>query len=80
MTWSTVQWTHDWCAGTHGSASRTSRLALQVNTPTNLKGLAHAAREAGYKVVYKGKMHLSKPLNPDYTWSSADALQYGWTR
>ncbi|WIA13263.1 hypothetical protein OEZ85_006851 [Tetradesmus obliquus] len=57
-----------------------SSLYPQVNTPNNLRNLATAARDAGYSVVYKGKMHLSKPLNPDYTWGSADALQYGWTR
>jgi hypothetical protein len=55
-------------------------LLPKVNTPVNIKGLASAAKDAGYSVVYKGKMHLSKPINPDYTWSSADAEKYGWTR
>jgi arylsulfatase A-like enzyme len=52
----------------------------QVNTPNNIKNLATAAKDAGYSVIYKGKMHLSKPINDDYTWSSADALKYNWTR
>lgn len=33
----------------------------QVNTPNNLRNLATAARDAGYSVVYKGKMHVSTP-------------------
>jgi len=54
--------------------------APQVNTPANLKNLATAAKDAGYKFVYKGKIHLSKPIDPDYTWAAEDALQYGFTR
>lgn len=57
-----------------------SSLYPQVNTPDKLKNLATAAKDAGYSVVYKGKMHLSKPISADYTWSSDDALKYGWTR
>ncbi|KAI8473712.1 MAG: alkaline-phosphatase-like protein [Monoraphidium minutum] len=54
--------------------------ARYVNTPDDLKNLATAAKAAGYSVVYKGKMHLSKPIRPDYEWGPADALKYGWTR
>ncbi|GBF93364.1 hypothetical protein Rsub_06402 [Raphidocelis subcapitata] len=75
----------DWPDGWHNARNvleqdMPSSLYPQVNTPADLKNLADAAKGAGYSVIYKGKLHLSKPLNPDYTWSSADAAQYGWTR
>ena len=52
----------------------------QCNLPDDLPNLATAAKAAGYEVVYKGKMHLTKPANPDYTWSSVDAANYGFKR
>ena len=39
----------------------------QVNTPADVPNLATAAEAAGYEVVYKGKMHLTKPVNADGT-------------
>ena len=39
----------------------------QINTPADLINMAAAAEAAGYDVVYKGKMHLTKPANPDFT-------------
>jgi hypothetical protein len=41
----------------------------QVNTPADLINMAAAAEAAGYDVVYKGKFHLTKPGNPDFTVS-----------
>lgn len=59
-----------------------SALYPQVETPDDLPNLATAARAAGYEegVVFKGKLHLTKPRNEDYSWSSADALKYGFSR
>ncbi len=36
----------------------------QVELPTELKNLATVMKAAGYKVVYKGKWHCSKPATP----------------
>ena len=52
----------------------------QRDTPDDLPGLAAAAAAAGYEVVYKGKMHLAKPINPDFSWTASDALRFGFTR
>ena len=45
----------------------TNNLYPQVNTPSDLPGLAKAAKAAGYDVVYKGKLHLTKAENEDHT-------------
>ncbi|KAG1669440.1 hypothetical protein FOA52_004073 [Chlamydomonas sp. UWO 241] len=54
----------------------------QVETPTlgKIPSLASAIIEAGYDPVYKGKIHLAKPLDPNMTWSQEDAIVYGWNR
>lgn len=39
----------------------------QINTPSDLPNMATAAKAAGYEVVYKGKMHLTKADNADGT-------------
>jgi len=68
----------------------------QVELPTNLPNLASIALSAGYRPVFKGKWHLTKPLNPndDYAtvpdsngnclptegWAPDDVNRFGWTR
>ena len=49
----------------------------QINTPAELPGLAKAAEAAGYEVVYKGKLHLTKPENSDYTVREIDRVGSG---
>lgn len=60
-----------------------STLYPQIDTPSDLPNLATAAKAAGFEegVVYKGKLHLTKPRDQeDYSWSSTDALKYGFSR
>ena len=57
----------------------------QVECPakSELPNIATVAELAGFTegVVYKGKMHLTKPENIDsYEWTSADAAKYGFSR
>ena len=49
----------------------------QINTPADLINMAAAAEAAGYDVVYKGKMHLTKPANPDFTVRTLRAARGG---
>jgi choline-sulfatase len=54
---------------------------MELPTPNTIPNLATVALAAGFKsVVYKGKMHFSKPLDPGYKWTVEDALKYGWQR
>ncbi|HEX8830597.1 MAG TPA: sulfatase-like hydrolase/transferase, partial [Longimicrobium sp.] len=48
--------------------------------PLDLPSIASVMKAAGYHVVYKGKWHLSKKLNPDGPWVPEDVEQYGWSR
>lgn len=52
----------------------------QVEMPLDLASIASVMRAAGYRVVYKGKWHLSKKTHPDGPWVPGDVEQYGWTR
>ena len=68
----------------------------QVELPTNLPNLATVALSAGYRPVFKGKWHLTKPLNPNdpYAtdpdsngeclptegWVPEDVNRFGWQR
>ena len=52
----------------------------QVEFPLDLANIASVMKAAGYHVVYKGKWHLSKKLNPDGPWVPEDVEQYGWSR
>jgi arylsulfatase A-like enzyme len=52
----------------------------QVEMPLDLANIASVMKAAGYHVVYKGKWHLSKKLNPDGPWVPEDVEQYGWSR
>ena len=53
----------------------------QVMTPADLPNLATAAAAAGYEVVYKGKMHLTKPADSTtWNWTAQDAGKYGFKR
>jgi choline-sulfatase len=51
----------------------------QVQLPLDFKNIASVMSAAGYNVVYKGKWHLSKPMNGS-TFTPADAAQYGFQR
>jgi arylsulfatase A-like enzyme len=51
----------------------------QVDLPTDLKNLATVMRASGYKVVYKGKWHCSKPATPGDA-VPADLEKYGFDR
>jgi arylsulfatase A-like enzyme len=51
----------------------------QVNLPVELKNLATVMKAAGYKVVYKGKWHCSKPETPEDAKPS-DLEKYGFSR
>lgn len=50
----------------------------QVELPLDLKNIATVMSAAGYKVVYKGKWHLSKPEGAE--WATSDVGQYGFSR
>ncbi|HET7233829.1 MAG TPA: sulfatase-like hydrolase/transferase [Longimicrobium sp.] len=52
----------------------------QIECPLDLPSVASVMKAAGYHVVYKGKWHLSKKLNPDGPWVPEDVEQYGWSR
>lgn len=52
----------------------------QIECPTELPNIASVMKAAGYHVVYKGKWHLSKKLDPDGPWVPEDVEQYGWSR
>lgn len=54
-----------------------SSLYPQVDTPADLPNLAKAAAAAGYEVVYKGKMHLTKPGNADYSVRKREKRETG---
>ncbi len=51
----------------------------QVELPVELKNLATVMRAAGYKVIYKGKWHCSKPATPGEAKPS-DLEKYGFDR
>ncbi len=51
----------------------------QVNLPTDLANLATVMKAAGYKVIYKGKWHCSKPATPEHAEPS-DLEKYGFSR
>jgi choline-sulfatase len=51
----------------------------QVELPADLKNLATVMKAAGYKVVYKGKWHCSKPETPGEAKPS-DLEKYGFSR
>lgn len=53
---------------------------VEMPTPDSLKNMASAMSAAGFKVVYKGKMHIAKPDDPDYIWKPQDAAKYGFER
>jgi choline-sulfatase len=50
----------------------------QVPLPTDFKNIGTVMRAAGYDVVYKGKWHLSKPANGQFT--PEDVAKYGFGR
>ena len=50
----------------------------QVELPPGFKNMASVMTAAGYSVVYKGKWHLSKPANDQFTPS--DVAKYGFSR
>lgn len=52
----------------------------QVEMPVTLKNIAHVMSDAGYNVVYKGKLHVDKPSGDNFTWVTEDAGKYGFTR
>jgi choline-sulfatase len=51
----------------------------QVELPVELANLATVMKAAGYKVVYKGKWHCSKPATPEHA-VPADLEKYGFDR
>lgn len=51
----------------------------QVQMPLDLPNLAKVMSAAGYRVVYKGKWHLSKPIKGQ-PWRPHDVEQYGFSR
>ncbi|HEX2707273.1 MAG TPA: sulfatase-like hydrolase/transferase [Solirubrobacterales bacterium] len=51
----------------------------QVELPVELKNLATVMKAAGYKVVYKGKWHCSKPAQKENA-VPADLEKYGFSR
>ena len=52
----------------------------QVELPTHLKNMASVMKAAGYEVVWKGKWHLSKKLDPNGDWRIEDVGKYGFSR
>ncbi|HYH80859.1 MAG TPA: sulfatase-like hydrolase/transferase [Longimicrobium sp.] len=52
----------------------------QIEMPQEVANVATVMKAAGYSVVYKGKWHLSKKLNPEGHWVPEDVGQYGWSR
>ena len=51
----------------------------QVELPTGLRNPATVMKAAGYKVIYKGKWHCSKPAKPEHAEPS-DLEKYGFSR
>jgi choline-sulfatase len=51
---------------------------LQSPLPLDFPNLARMMTAAGYRVPYKGKWHLSKPIEAD--WTPEDVNQYGFQR
>jgi arylsulfatase A-like enzyme len=51
----------------------------QVQLPLNFKNIASVVSAAGYNVVYKGKWHLTKPINGS-AFTPEDAARYGFDR
>ncbi|HET9163359.1 MAG TPA: sulfatase-like hydrolase/transferase [Solirubrobacterales bacterium] len=51
----------------------------QVELPTDIPNLATVMKAAGYKVIYKGKWHCSKPAEPEHA-VPADLEKYGFDR
>ncbi|WP_259315366.1 sulfatase-like hydrolase/transferase [Capillimicrobium parvum] len=51
----------------------------QVELPLDFKNIASVMSAAGYNVVYKGKWHLTKPINGN-TFTPEDTERYGFAR
>jgi len=52
----------------------------QAELPLDLPNLATVMAAAGYSTPYKGKFHLTKPVNPSGTWLPNDVNRYGFQR